>query len=818
MTGQTGQSFRDVINKHNFGFTLQDQGEIKLATASAKIIFHYELPAQIGHFQDDINCSELPTEMRNPCRNVRPLLVAFGRVRTRGFEHLKRELNYIYDIFYEFDSRWSRKRGFFTNVLSSLTGLETKEHVDEMRQIMTKIEKGVLSANEAWRTGSSHFTAAIKIEKSRVDNLQHLLELHRQSLSSMQSEILNTYKARNNMARIIATMLDSLTNLTLQISELDTILAAAESLSKGKIPHMLINHTMLWDSLSYLQSHLNEFELQLVHQDSTYYYKYARFHVFRFKQQLIIRLHVPITLSTLTKPYTVWQLNKIPLASPGQQHYTMLNANFKSILYTADSDYYAVLDSVPDSKIQTLDITTEGIILQDRNVLTCPLSLLGNDLSQIQSYCGYSVVYAPVPKAVIKLTNNLILLSNISRITVQCNNNNISQIIMVTKIQTVYELHCSCSFRADHFYIPHSPLHCDETLNSNLTVEPKYIINLPYVHAYLGKSILDIIQQDDIFNESIIVNLPKLAIAKKVYQNRLSVMQDETFDLATVINETKKDNKVYAGLGHLLLNDILDANLKNSDFDLFNPFTWIQIVIGLIAMAALTLSVLLYCRLRTVMILLAKPIHCAAFPLVIELPTTTFRPATSNETLNYWDYHKKLTELVPIDISFLLCFLLFLIFFLWRYCTRCVHEILNRNVRTKVYLELTDQTNTVTFKVAKLPYNASFYRFTVNPQFQAIKLEPRCCYAILDWTKTVTVYNLVLECTLSLKCIGMNYIKARRVRQVLSGLHAVTLQVVTRNDELLEVITLYNTLQDVKAGITRQQEERDKLYPTLPAY
>ena len=86
---------------------------------------------------------------------------------------------------------------FFTNVLSSLTGLETKEHVHEMRQIMPKIEKGVLPAAEAWRTGSSHFTTAIKIEKSRVDNLQHLLELHRQSLSSMQSEILNTYKARN---------------------------------------------------------------------------------------------------------------------------------------------------------------------------------------------------------------------------------------------------------------------------------------------------------------------------------------------------------------------------------------------------------------------------------------------------------------------------------------------------------------------------------------------------------------------------------------------------------------------------------------------
>ena len=140
----------------------------------------------------------------------------------------------------------------------------------------------------------------------------------------------------------------------------------------------------------------------------------------------------------------------------------------------------------------------------------------------------------------IKLTSNLILLSNISRLTVQCNNNNISQVITVTKIQTVYELHCSCSFQTDNFFIPHSPLHCDEASNSNLTVEPKYIINLPYAHAYLGKSILDIIQQDDIFNVSIAIKLPKLAIAKKVYENRLAVMRDKNFDLATVGYKQKK--------------------------------------------------------------------------------------------------------------------------------------------------------------------------------------------------------------------------------------------------------------------------------------
>ena len=128
-------------------------------------------------------------------------------------------------FFYEFDSQWSRKRGFFTNVLSQLTGLETINDVREMNEMMTKVETGVLAATQAWKSGTSHFTAAFKLEKSRVDNVYQLLQLHRQSISSLQTEITNAYRAGNNRVRIMAKMINSLTDLTLQISELDRLLS-----------------------------------------------------------------------------------------------------------------------------------------------------------------------------------------------------------------------------------------------------------------------------------------------------------------------------------------------------------------------------------------------------------------------------------------------------------------------------------------------------------------------------------------------------------------------------------------------------------------
>jgi len=64
----TGQSFRDVIDRHNFGFTLERQGEIRIATASAKVIFYYEMPSLSDRNYEDIDCSTVAEGMKRSCQ------------------------------------------------------------------------------------------------------------------------------------------------------------------------------------------------------------------------------------------------------------------------------------------------------------------------------------------------------------------------------------------------------------------------------------------------------------------------------------------------------------------------------------------------------------------------------------------------------------------------------------------------------------------------------------------------------------------------------------------------------------------------------
>ena len=523
-------------------------------------------------------------------------------------------------------------------------------------------------------------------------------------------------------------MIDSLSNLTIQISELDRLFTSLEMLSKKQMPHMLINQTTLWNSLTYLESYLKQqtTDLQLAHRDSYYYYKWAEFHVFRYKQHLIIRLNVPLTLSTLTKPFSIWRVQKIPLASPNQSHYTLLNADFEAILYTPDLDFYLAGKSLADFETHTLDITKQGLILQDRSILTCPLSLIEGDLKDIKKYCGYAVVNSPVPRAVYKLTDDLILLSNVSNLIIQCDNNGTRQVLSLSEIQTVHKLHCSCHLTADHFYIPNSALHCDETVHTNFTYDAKFMINLPYVTSFVGHYISDLISEDALLNVSIPINLPKLAIAGNVYQNRLAIDRDKTFDLALAINQTMNDNQMYSGLSHLLLCDVLKTHLQDSSFDVLNVYSWLQVLFAAVATTSLILAIFLHCRLRTIMLLLAKSsVSAATWPAVIELSDSTSTVPPRNDTFTYWHYHTKLLELVPIDLSFFLfCFLCFFILFLFRYCKNCIHNIRYRNARMILHLEFTDHVQSPCFEVVTLPYNANHYRFVVTKQHEMITLQP----------------------------------------------------------------------------------------------
>ena len=134
-----------------------------------------------------------------------------------------------------------------------MTGLAEQDDVDQIADLMRKVEQGVHQAADAWQSGTSHFTAALQLEKARVDNIYALLAMQRQSMLRFQSQFLELYLEDKSKFVLMAQMSELLASSIFQISQIDELFQAVQLLTINKLPHFFVSHATLTKSLDYLQ-------------------------------------------------------------------------------------------------------------------------------------------------------------------------------------------------------------------------------------------------------------------------------------------------------------------------------------------------------------------------------------------------------------------------------------------------------------------------------------------------------------------------------------------------------------------------------------
>ena len=96
------------------------------------------------------------------------------------------------------------KRSGWSNFLSKITGLAEEERLDEVITMLVHLEQSILEADKIWKQGDEHFLAAlIKVERTRIDNILHLMQIQRQSIIQIQSELVQGFtksQSRNVVA------------------------------------------------------------------------------------------------------------------------------------------------------------------------------------------------------------------------------------------------------------------------------------------------------------------------------------------------------------------------------------------------------------------------------------------------------------------------------------------------------------------------------------------------------------------------------------------------------------------------------------------
>ena len=402
-----GQSPQLIIDRHNYGIVLVKKGDLQVATASAKLLFHFQLPPKVRPVEEQINCSMYP-EARDirGCQAMRPLLRAMQSLELQASRHLEDRLNHVYDALFDFAAISTAKRGIFSSILSKITGLANQDDVNRIADLMRNVERGVQQAADAWESGTSHFTAAIRLEKTRLDNVYALLAMQRRSLLQFQSQFIDIYRQTNARSALTAKIAELLASAIFQISQADDLFNSIQLLSTNKLPHFFVSHATLQRSLSYLQWYLNKTrpELTILKWDIKYYFQQSRFHVFRHNRHLLINVQIPLSLHELIHPLEVFEVQRIPLLSPNSvDHYTILTTDFDAIAYHRDLHYYLVAPRLSDLSTDILDLRFSSLILRQRSVPTCALQLFEGGLDDIKKHCTYNVISAPIPRGILSL-------------------------------------------------------------------------------------------------------------------------------------------------------------------------------------------------------------------------------------------------------------------------------------------------------------------------------------------------------------------------------------------------------------------------------
>ena len=641
-----------------------------------------------------------------------------------------------------------------------------------------------------------------------MHNVFEILGAYRKSIRAIQYDFMHSRKQSRNQIRqihiVIGKVMTFMSNNTVQIAEFDALYNGIQALMAGSISHSILPHDSLTDALEHVQQHLARTQphMTLSRTDYPYYYTQATFKTFRKNNTLFLVIDAPVTTTSLTSPFQLYELIKLPLPTPEvHDYYCMLATDITTVAFSRDADQIIQItgNNVPPHD-SVWYATDSAISLVDRARPTCARAIIGAQLQEIKATCRYVVYKPPYPRSVIKLFGNTFLLTNITSLHLHCPTQNFagnrtSHVIKLTEIQSIHKFHCHCDrIYADEFRIVADLEFCNDSAEISAVLTIHYPINLAYLSEYFTTDELFNLTADILLNHSVEIQLPDLAVADKFLDERFANEDAAAFDLEMVINSTKSSSKVYDDLAHFLFNEIVKANDMQNSFDLFSPFTWLSIFSWIASAIAIILVIILRVKVRSLTMMMAiRTAHAVPVDLAAKIPKilalTSPTPVTQSpiDILKEWSKHVgHITELVPIEVMILLCLLLWFIFKLARiiYASRKI-----KTVRTRLLLEIGNGTAMILLPIVGLPHSSRHYRLIINRSEIAFTLTETRLTAKLAWSRGVTLYNMALDMpTILPTTLPVPFWKIKFLKSLLQGQHYAVIQIVAESD--VEIVAL----------------------------
>jgi len=689
--------------------------QVFLYTDQAKLVFHIQVPDTTVAVKTATQLAEQQNITADPCLgldrdsgtmdflyNTQCQLI-YQLVRTlEGLRHEARvlvqsrqiEINALLsDI--SLSPRQKRDLSFGSIVGETLAwsfDLATASDVEQLRTLLRSVLDTTHKALSAWTVGQTLLTKVTKLTSARFDKIDKLLNLTRRSILEENHRMQFLRTSDYTAQRLINIIAQEIGELIAQLHEVESFYLAMKDLAHGKLSHHLIETYILQDHLDILAESIktHNSKSRLIYPTVNYYYTHANVASARLKYRdqntVIVIIYVPLTISELAAPMSIYQTHVFPLMSPNDENYhTILTAAPKFVLYNERNAYYSAVQdrqNLPCATYQPygclLKIPDPNIQLHSVTDNSCAMSLLAGDLQPIKKACKYHVIFGDLEPQIYQISRTKLFLVNVSSIKVEREGrlpppnsasiqpiSNLSLHININSTQSVYTMPCESAVHAlGTVYLSRD--FCDDW-SPDIQLNVTYPYNMLILrHYFSNHTLLEDINAALELDYILEAELPKLPIETAKYDELLMGETESRIDFETAINASENQKRIYDSLTTYVWQKMLAMATVNSEFNVLSGLDWC-LVLGMVVTVINSFVLTVLClRFRALSMLLVGT-KLARAKFIFTQPTlSTAQTSTLSADMIWQAIKTTLSDLVGLEAIMSLMFVLFFVSLLIR--------------------------------------------------------------------------------------------------------------------------------------------------------
>src|SRR5437867_8576843 len=790
-----------TVNRISYGVIFNYYQDIVMTSEVWSHVFIIKLPQKVfaeeQNFLETLHIGDAPakalcmkhngdssfyTERQglSSCKRFESHVKFLIQTATKSYENLHSLIDDIYSLLpqstkpsTEGVSRQSRALvPFLGTFLSSLTGLALESDLEKLKENIVQINDFVNKETNASRKFVSDTTLLVKLTNDRVDSL----------IGEVNNRSLTTVKLIEKIDKDNTHLIDFYANLTLHkfqfltaISDLTNhytnFLNAIETLSKGKLPSYLFTEKILNDMLNIAHESVNkEFgrTMDIVHKNIQYYYSSSSFICARYRDNLYIKLNIPLANSP--DEFRVYRIKTypIPLHQNEYSHATKIEKVPDNIAISVTKGMYFEIPNSDWIKFTMNPDTQIHRVFHSIDPYDCILAIFFDDKSSIKARCSFSILLQSIQPNVEKLFADTFLLTNISAFTLQCGDKQIQSSCSVC-ILDIYE---RCSFQAGNIIIP-------KLSNSNTSIlsnsKPQYIVNLAVLINLFDQSQIDQITGDSKFFRQPDIAIPSYSFYADAMSHNFVENEDLEINLQKASDAVKNDEQIIQNLGQAIIMGKVDID---TNFFFTAPGILLQFVSIFLFLVILNNLYLTYKLKQTLLMLTILQARIAKTDCLDQLVLDFYKNSPAKQTTS-WK-----TALVSVAnaenavnvvtcIATFLIMLLIMIFLCNRIAAHCRRR--SRSFHTKFFLLFQSNTHSELIPLMKLLVSINDIDHSITNQIQNIRVH-NYLQPVLLFNWDLKFVNKLTNQTYPLPLqLSLTWIQARTLRQILQNQFTVQL-------------------------------------------